>query len=63
MKKGFPSVKFSSLFEICYKEKKLPAIVCRVLMFMYKEQQGYIRVRGGQSSPFNILNGMREGAA
>ena len=63
VKKGFPSVKFSSLFEICYKEKKLPAIVCRVLMFMYQEQKGYIRLRGRQSSPFNILNGMREGAA
>ena len=63
VKKGFPSVKFASLFEICYEEKKLPAIVCRVLMFMYQEQKGYIRVRGRQSSPFNILNGMREGAA
>ena len=63
MRKGFPSVKFSNLFEICMRDKKLPAIICRVLAFMYQEQTGFIKLRGQQSDPFRLTNGMREGAA
>ena len=63
VRKGFPSVKFSSLFEICLKDKKLPPIVCRVLMFMYQEQTGCIKMQGKRSAAFNLSNGMREGAA
>ena len=63
VRKGFPSVKFSSLFEICLRDKKLPAIVCRVLIFMYQEQKGCIKLKGRRSDSFQISNGMREGAA
>ena len=63
VKKGFPSVRFGDLFEICLLKKKLPAIVCRVLLFMYQEQSGHIKLGGRRSSSFRLTNGMREGAA
>ena len=63
VKKGFPSVKFEPLFRICLEEKKLPPIVCRVLMFMYTEQSGFIKLKGRHSRAFSITNGIREGAA
>ena len=63
VRKGFPSVRFGDLFEICLKKKKLPAIVCRVLVFMYKEQSGFIFIKGRRSPAFSLSNGMREGAA
>lgn len=62
VKKGFPSAKFFNLFEICLKEKKLPAIVCRVCMFMYTQQSGFVKLQGRRSLPFCLTNGMREGA-
>ena len=63
VRKGFPSVRFGDLFEICLLKKKLPAVVCRVLVFMYKEQSGFIFLRGRRSPAFSLTNGMREGAA
>ena len=63
VKKGFPSVKFADLFKICLDEKGLPPIVVRVMMFMYQEQEGHIKLQGRRSSSFPISNGMREGAA
>ena len=63
VRKGFPSVRFGDLFEICLLKKKLPVIVCRVLAFMYQEQTGFIKLRGRRSAPFRLTNGMREGAA
>ena len=63
VKKGFPSVQFGPLFKICLEEKKLPAVVCRVLMFMYMHQSGFIKLKGRQSRAFAFSNGMREGAA
>ena len=63
VKKGFPSVKFADLFQICLVEKKLPAVVCRVLAFMYEEQSGFIKIKGRRSANFRLSNGLREGAA
>ena len=63
VRKGFPSVRFGDLFEICLHKKKLPAIVCRVLAFMYQEQSGFVKLRGRKSESFGLKNGMREGAA
>ena len=63
VKKGFASVKFADLFLICLDEKKLPPIVVRVLMFMYKEQSGHIKLKGRKSATFSLTNGIREGAA
>ena len=63
VKKGFPSVKFSNLFRICLEKKKLPPVVVRVLMFMYEEQDGHIRLKGNRSTSFRLTNGIREGAA
>ena len=63
VRKGFPSVRFGDLFEICLLKKKLPAVVCRVLVFMYKEQSGFIFLKGRRSPAFSLSNGMREGAA
>mgnify|MGYP002629070660 FL=1 len=44
VRKGFPSVRFSDLFKKCL--EKLPVVVCRVLVFMYQEQSGFIQLRG-----------------
>jgi len=63
VRKGFPSVRFGDLFEICLRKKELPAVVCRVLAFMYLEQSGFVKLRGRRSDPFGLRNGMREGAA
>ena len=63
VRKGFPSVRFGDLFEICLLKKKVPAVVCRVLAFMYLEQSGFVKLRGRRSDPFGLRNGMREGAA
>ena len=63
MRKGISIVQFSKLFRTCLIGKKLPAIVCRVLAFMYQEQTGFIKLRGRRSTPFRLCNGMREGAA
>ena len=63
VRKGFPSVRFGDLFEMCLRKKKLPAIVCRVLAFMYQEQSGYVKLRGQRSEAFGLKNGMREDAA
>ena len=61
VRKGFPSVRFSDLFRKCL--QKLPVVVCRVLVFMYQQQSGFIQLRGRRSTPFHLTNGMREGAA
>ena len=61
VRKGFPSVRFSDLFEICLK-KKLPVVVCRVLAYMYTEQTGVIKLGQQRSKPFSLSNGLREGA-
>ena len=61
VRKGFPSVRFSDLFNKCL--EKLPVVVCRVLVFMYKEQSGFVQLRGRRSATFCLSNGMREGAA
>ena len=63
VKKGFPSVKFADLFHICLDVKKLPPIVVRVLMFMYEEQSGHIKLQGHISANFSLINGIREGEA
>ena len=61
VRKGFPSVRFSDLFRKCL--EKLPVVICRVLVFMYQEQSGFIQLRGRRSKSFHLTNGMREGAA
>lgn len=35
----------------------------RVLMFMYKEQDGHVQLQGHRSTSFRLTNGIREGAA
>ena len=62
VKKGFPSVRFSDLLEICLK-KKLPVVVCRVIAFMYMEQEGVIKLSNLRSKSFGLSNGLREGGA
>ena len=62
VRKGFPSVRFRDLFEICLK-KNLPVVVCRVLAYMYTEQTGVIKLGQRRSLPFTLSNGLREGAA
>ena len=62
VKKGFPSVRFSDLIEICLK-KELPVVVCRVIAFMYSEQEGVIKLGSRRSKSFRLSNGLREGGA
>lgn len=61
--KGFDRVKFFDLFEILLREKEVPAIVVRLLAFMYMEQRGFVRLAGRKSASFRLTNGTRQGAA
>ena len=42
--------------------KGLPAIVVRVLVFMYEEQVDWVKLGGKQSSSFKLTNGTRQGS-
>jgi hypothetical protein len=61
--KAFDLAKFNILFERLLTDKKMPAIVVRVLAFSYKEQLAWVRWgRRCTSSTFGISNGTRQGS-
>ena len=43
-------------------ERKLPPILVRVIIYVYEEQQGYVKLGGTSSSSFSITNGTRQGS-
>ena len=59
--KAFDKCRFDKLFQklMC---KGLPAVVVRVLVFMYEEQQGWVKLGGKKSSSFALTNGTRQGS-
>ena len=59
--KAFDKCRFDKLFSKLI-EKGLPAIVVRVLIFMYEEQTGWVTLSGKQSTSFTITNGTRQGS-
>ena len=58
--KAFDKRQFVKLFEKLI-TKGLPAVVVRVLIFMYQEQEGCVKLAGKRSSMFRLTNGTRQG--
>ena len=52
---------FDKLFEKLI-AKGLPIVVARVLIFMYQEQEGCVKLGGKRSSNFRLTNGTRQGS-
>ena len=59
--KAFDKCKFSLLFRRLL-DKGLPAVVVRVLVFIYMEQYAWVRWGEAKSSIMAISNGTRQGA-
>ena len=58
--KAFDKCLFDKLFKKLL-EKGLPAIVIRVLIFIYEEQKAHVRWGKVSSETFDITNGTRQG--
>ena len=58
---AFDSCRFDKMFQKLL-DKKLPAVIIRVLIFIYEEQEAYVSIDGKTSSTFKITNGTRQGA-
>ena len=59
--KAFDKCKFDKLFSKLI-AKGLPAVVVRVLVYIYEEQTGWVKLGGRRSSHFKITNGTRQGS-
>ena len=59
--KAFDMCRFDKLFSKLI-ERGLPPIVDRVLIFVYEEQTGWVKLAGKRSSSFKITNGTRQGS-
>ena len=59
--KAFDKCKFDILFGKLV-ERGLPAVVTRVLMFVYEEQQAWVRWGTSRSRTFSVTNGTRQGS-
>ena len=59
--KAFDKCRFDKLFNKLI-SKGLPAKVVRVLVFIYEEQAGWVKVGGQRSSTFLLSNGTRQGS-
>ena len=59
--KAFDKCRFDKLFSKLI-SKGLPAIVVRVLIYIYEEQTGWVKLGGKLSSPFRLTNGTRQGS-
>ena len=59
--KAFDKCLFDKLFEKLI-AKGLPSVVVRVLIYVYEQQQGWVRLGGKNSSLFRITNGTRQGS-
>ena len=61
--KAFDLARFDLLFERLLTDRRMPAIVVRVLAYSYQEQLAWVRWgRGCTSSTFTISNGTRQGS-
>ena len=59
--KAFDKCEFSSLFSKII-EQGVPAVVVRMLVYVYEEQVGCVKWGGVMSSYFTITNGTRQGS-
>ena len=59
--KAFDMCRFDKLFSKLI-NKGLPPIVIRVLIFIYEEQIGWVKLAGKRSSSFGLTNGTRQGS-
>ena len=59
--KAFDMCRFSTLFQRLV-DRKVPSIVVRVLIYIYEEQKGCVRLAGELSENFTISNGTRQGS-
>ena len=59
--KAFDKCRFDKLFNKLI-SKGFPAIVVRVLVYIYEEQAGWVKLGGGRSSIFLLSNGTRQGS-
>ena len=59
--KAFDKCKFDILFGKLV-ERNVPVVVVRVLMFVYEEQQAWVKWGKARSRTFRIVNGTRQGS-
>ena len=59
--KEFDKCRFDKLFQKLL-AKGLPAVIVRVLIFMYEEQVGWVKLGGRKSDLFTLTNGTRQGS-
>ena len=59
--KAFDKCLFDKLFQKLI-DRKVPAIVVRVLAFVYEEQLGCVKLQEKRSDQFRIINGTRQGS-
>ena len=59
--KAFDKCRFDKLFNKLI-SKGFPAIVVRVLVYVYEEQAGWVKLGGERSSTFSLSNGTRQGS-
>lgn len=60
MTKAFDNIKLNILFEKL--RKRLPSVYLRLIIYIYMNQQCYIKWGSETSAPFSISNGVRQGA-
>ena len=59
--KAFDKCQFDNLFSKLI-NRKIPAVVVRVLMFAYQEQQAWVKWGRARSRSFQVTNGTRQGS-
>jgi hypothetical protein len=59
--KAFDNCRFDILFKKLV-DRKVPAVVVRVLIFVYEEQQAWVKWGKARSRSFGIQNGTRQGS-
>ena len=59
--KAFDKCRFDILFSKLI-QRGLPAIVVRVLIFVYEEQTCWVKLGGRKSTGFGVTNGTRQGS-
>ena len=59
--KAFDKCQFDVLFNKLL-ERNLPPIVIRMLIYIYEEQEGCVKLVGLRSASFRLTNGTRQGS-
>ena len=59
--KAFDKCLFDQIFQKLI-DKGLPAVMVRVLIYVYEEKEGLVKLAGIISGSFSIVNGTRQGS-